>query len=131
MSLQDPIADMLTRINNAQRAGHLLVAMRTSAIKRNIASVLASEGYIESFADEGEGVSQLLVIKLKYYREKPVISEMKRISRPGLRVYRGVSDIPRVYNDLGITILSTNQGVMTGRAARKVRVGGEVLCSVF
>jgi small subunit ribosomal protein S8 len=130
MSMTDPIADMLTRIRNAQNAEKTSVAMPSSRLKAAIATVLKEEGYIDDFAvRENEG-KPVLDISLKYYAGEPVIEKIERISRPGLRVYKGCSDIPRVMNGLGIAIVSTPKGVMTDRKARATGVGGEVLCIV-
>jgi small subunit ribosomal protein S8 len=130
MSMTDPIADMLTRIRNAQGAERTSVAMPSSRLKVAIATVLKDEGYIDDFAvRENEG-KPVLDINLKYYAGEPVIEKIERISRPGLRVYKGCSDIPRVMNGLGIAIVSTPKGVMTDRKARATGLGGEVLCIV-
>lgn len=130
MSMTDPIADMLTRIRNAQLAQKSSVAMPASKLKAAIAAVLKDEGYIDDFAvRDAEGKSQL-DIALKYYAGRPVIERIERISRPGLRVYKGSGDLPRVMNGLGIAIVSTPKGVMTDRRARATNVGGEVLCIV-
>lgn len=130
MSMTDPVADMLTRIRNAQLAQKNSVAMPSSKLKVAIAAVLKDEGYIDDFAvRDAEGKSQL-DIALKYYAGRPVIERIERISRPGLRVYKGSSDLPRVMNGLGIAIVSTPKGVMTDRRARATNVGGEVLCIV-
>lgn len=132
MSMQDPLADMLTRIRNAQMAEHASVSMPSSKVKKAVATVLKDEGYIEDFRLEGEGnVKSSLVIKLKYFAGKPVIERLKRESRPGLRNYAGRDALPKVSGGLGVAIVSTNLGVMTGRAARSVGVGGEILCTVF
>jgi small subunit ribosomal protein S8 len=130
MSMSDPIADMLVRIRNAQLVGHTEVAMPASKLKASIAQVLKDEGYIEDFALRDEGVKKELRIGLKYYAGRPVIERLERVSKPGLRVYRGRNDIPRVLNGLGVAILSTSRGVMTDRKARADGVGGEVLCIV-
>ena len=130
MSMSDPIADMLTRIRNAQMVGHTEVAMPASRLKASIAKVLKDEGYIEDFALRDNGVKKELRIGLKYYASRPVIERLERVSKPGLRVYRGRDDIPRVMNGLGVAILSTSRGVMTDRKARADGVGGEVLCIV-
>ncbi len=130
MSMSDPIADMLTRIRNAQMVGHTEVAMPASRLKASIAQVLKQEGYIEDFALRESGVMKELRIALKYYAGRPVIERLERVSKPGLRVYRGRDDIPRVMNGLGVAILSTSRGVMTDRKARADGVGGEVLCIV-
>jgi small subunit ribosomal protein S8 len=134
MSMTDPIADMLVRIRNAQLVGHTEVAMPASKLKSAIAQVLKDEGYIEDFAirDKGgdESAKKELRIGLKYYAGRPVIERLERVSKPGLRVYRGRDDIPRIMNGLGVAILSTSRGVMTDRKARADGVGGEVLCIV-
>ncbi|MBL8385853.1 MAG: 30S ribosomal protein S8 [Burkholderiales bacterium] len=130
MSMSDPIADMLTRIRNAQSSEKGQVAMPSSKLKISIAKVLKDEGYIEDFAVRDEGGKSELTIALKYYAGKPVIDRIERISRPGLRIYRGKEDIPSVMNGLGVAILSTSRGVMTDRKARATGVGGEVLCVV-
>ena len=130
MSMSDPIADMLVRIRNAQLVGHTEVAMPASKIKASIAQVLKDEGYIEDFALRDEGQKKQLRIGLKYYAGRPVIERLERVSKPGLRVYRGRDDIPRIMNGLGVAILSTSRGVMTDRKARADGVGGEILCIV-
>jgi small subunit ribosomal protein S8 len=130
MSMSDPIADMLTRIRNAQQAEKALVAMPSSKLKTAIAKVLKDEGYVEDFRVREEAGKATLEIGLKYYAGRPVIERIERVSRPGLRVYKGCSDIPRVMNGLGVAIVSTPQGVMTDRKARAAKVGGEVLCIV-
>jgi small subunit ribosomal protein S8 len=128
--MSDPIADMVIRIRNAQMVGHVEVAMPASKLKASIAKVLKDEGYIEDFALRENGVKKELRIGLKYYAGKPVIERLERISKPGLRVYKGRDDIPKVMNGLGVAILSTSRGVMTDRKARADGVGGEVLCIV-
>jgi small subunit ribosomal protein S8 len=130
MSMSDPIADMLVRIRNAQLVGHAEVGMPASRLKASIAKVLKDEGYIEDFALNESGAHKELRIGLKYYAGKPVIERLERVSKPGLRVYKGHDDIPRVMNGLGVAILSTSRGVMTDRKARADGVGGEVLCIV-
>jgi small subunit ribosomal protein S8 len=128
--MTDPIADMLTRIRNAQQANKSEVTMPSSKVKVSIAKVLEEEGYISGFnvADiEGKAT---LSISLKYFEGKPVISQIKRESRPGLRVYKSASDLPRVIGGLGVAIISTSKGVMADRKARALGQGGEVLCSV-
>ncbi len=130
MSMTDPVADMLTRIRNAQTAGHAEVSMPCSKLKISIAQVLKDEGYVEEFAVRGEGKSRELRVGLKYYAGRPVIERLERISKPGLRVYRGRHDIPRIMNGLGVAIVSTSHGVMTDRKARADGVGGEILCYV-
>jgi small subunit ribosomal protein S8 len=130
MSMTDPIADMLTRIRNGLHARKPDVSMPSSKVKISIAKVLKDEGYIDDFAvRDAEGKNQL-DIALKYYAGRPVIERIERISRPGLRVYKGSGDLPRVMNGLGIAIVSTPKGVMTDRKARASNIGGEVLCFV-
>lgn len=130
MSMTDPISDMLTRIRNGQRAEKTQVAMPSSKLKQAIAQVLQDEGYIESFGiAEVDGKPQLTVV-LKYYLGQPVIERLERVSKPGLRIYRGKSDIPHIVGGLGISIVSTSRGVMSDRAARAAGHGGEVLCTV-
>ena len=130
MTMSDPIADMLTRIRNAQRSEKQLVAIPASRMKASIAQVLKDEGYIEDFAVRENAGKPLLEISLKYYAGKPVIEKIERVSRPGLRIYRGKAEIPNVMNGLGVAIVSTSKGVMTDRRARGLGVGGEVLCIV-
>ena len=130
MSMTDPIADMLTRIRNAQMVGQLDVGMPCSKLKMSIAQVLKDEGYIEDFALRENGAKKELAIGLKYYAGRPVIERLERVSKPGLRVYKGRDDIPRVMNGLGVAIVSTSRGVMTDRKARADGLGGEVLCIV-
>lgn len=130
MSMTDPISDMLTRIRNGQRADKTEVAMPASKLKSAIAHVLRDEGYIEDFGvSEIDGKPQI-TIKLKYFQGAPVIERLERVSKPGLRIYRGKTAIPRVVGGLGIAIVSTSHGVMTDRAAREAGHGGEVLCTV-
>jgi small subunit ribosomal protein S8 len=132
--MHDPIADMLTRIRNAQLVGHSEVSMPASRLKGAIAKVLKDEGYIEDFAMRDQsgasGAKKELAIALKYYAGRPVIERLERVSKPGLRVYKGRNDIPRVLNGLGVAIVSTSRGVMTDRKARADGLGGEVLCIV-
>jgi small subunit ribosomal protein S8 len=130
MSMSDPIADMLTRIRNAQLAEKLSVAMPSSRVKASIAQVLKDEGYIDEFKVRDEDGKSTLEIALKYYAGAPVIEKIERVSRPGLRIYKGRDDIPKVMNGLGIAIVSTSRGVMTDRKARATGIGGEVLCIV-
>jgi small subunit ribosomal protein S8 len=130
MSMSDPIADMLTRIRNAQATEKVSVAIPASKVKTAIAKVLKDEGYIEDFANRNVDGKDVLEIGLKYYAGKPVIEKIERVSRPGLRIYKGRDDIPRVMNGLGVAIVSTSRGVMTDRRARETGVGGEVLCIV-
>ena len=130
MSMSDPIADMLTRIRNAQSVDKAVVTMPSSKIKVAIAQVLKDEGYIDGFAVKAEGSKTELEIALKYYAGRPVIERIERVSRPGLRVYKGRDAIPQVMNGLGVAIVTTPKGVMTDRKARATGVGGEVLCYV-
>jgi small subunit ribosomal protein S8 len=130
MSMSDPVADMLTRIRNAQLSEKQAVAIPASKLKAAIAKVLKDEGYIEDFAVRQNEGKPLLEISLKYYAGRPVIEKIERISRPGLRMYKPSRDIPNVMNGLGIAIVSTSKGVMTDRKARGLGVGGEVLCIV-
>ena len=130
MSMSDPIADMLTRIRNAQMVEKATVTMPASKVKAAIAQVLKDEGYIDDFAVKTEGAKAELNIALKYYAGRPVIERLERVSKPGLRVYRGRNDIPQVMNGLGVAIVSTPKGVMTDRKARATGVGGEVICYV-
>lgn len=130
MSMTDPVADMLTRIRNGQMAEKLSVSMPSSKLKVAIAKVLKDEGYIDDFAVRENGAKPELDIALKYYAGHPVIERIERVSKPGLRVYRGKDDLPRVMNGLGVAIVSTPKGVMTDRRARAGNMGGEVLCIV-
>jgi small subunit ribosomal protein S8 len=130
MSMSDPIADMLTRIRNAQAVDKAVVTMPSSKLKVAIAQVLKDEGYIDGFAVRSEGVKSELEIALKYYAGRPVIERIERVSRPGLRIYKGRDAIPQVMNGLGVAIVTTPKGVMTDRKARQTGVGGEVLCFV-
>lgn len=130
MSMQDPISDMLTRIRNAQMRSKIDVRIPWSKIKEAIAKVLQEEGYIVDFKLEGEGVEKVVVVELKYFEGRGVIEMLKRVSRPGLRVYKGVAELPKVKHGLGEAIISTAKGVMTARAAKKVNLGGEILCYV-
>ncbi len=130
MSMSDPIADMLTRIRNGQSADKVSVLMPFSKFKASIAQVLKDEGYIKDFSVEGEGVKKNLSIELKYYMGKPVIDKVKKISRPGLRIYKSAEELPRVIGGLGIAIISTSKGVMTDKTARENGQGGEVICTV-
>lgn len=129
MSMSDPIADMLTRIRNAQIVEKTAVTMPSSKLKVAIAQVLKDEGYIDGFAIKGDKKSEL-EIALKYYAGRPVIEHIERVSRPGLRIYRGRHEIPNVMNGLGVAIVTTPKGVMTDRKARQAGIGGEVLCYV-
>ncbi|MGH8494020.1 MAG: 30S ribosomal protein S8 [Moraxellaceae bacterium] len=129
MSMQDTVADMLTRIRNAQRANKSAVSMPASKLKLAIAKLLLDEGYITTAEVEGDKKAQLN-IGLKYYEGKPVIEEIQRVSRPGLRIYKGATELPKVKQGLGILIVSTNKGIMTDRAARAAGLGGEVIALV-
>ena len=129
MSMQDPIADMLTRIRNGQAANKVAISMPSSKLKVAIANVLASEGYIES-VKVLEGVKPELEITLKYFQGKPVVESIQRISRPGLRIYKRKDELPKVMGGLGIAVVSTSKGVMTDRAARQAGLGGEIICYV-
>jgi small subunit ribosomal protein S8 len=128
--MSDPIADMLTRIRNAQSVNKLTVSMPASKLKGAIANVLKDEGYIEDFAVQANDGKPVLNISLKYYAGRPVIEKIERVSKPGLRVYKGSQNIPKVMNGLGVTIVSTSKGVMTDRKAQAAGIGGEVLCVV-
>lgn len=130
MSMTDPIADMLTRIRNAQRAEKISVRLPSSRVKRSIAEVLKDEGYIEAFAEQNVGVKPVLEITLKYHAGEPVIERLERASKPGLRYYVGKDKLPRVSGGLGIAIVSTSKGIMSERAARQAGLGGEVICIV-
>ena len=130
MSMSDPIADMLTRIRNAQTVNKTTVAMPSSKLKVASARVLKDEGYIENYAVAEDAGKATLSIELKYYAGRPVIERIERVSRPGLRVYKGKTEIPTVMNGLGVTIVSTPKGVMTDRKARATGTGGEILCYV-
>ena len=130
MSMSDPIADMLTRIRNAQMVQKVSVVMPASKLKTAIAEVLKAEGYIDNFAVRDAQSKPQLEIALKYYAGKPVIEHIERVSRPGLRIYKGRHEIPSVMNGLGVAIVTTPKGVMTDRKARQAGIGGEVLCYV-
>lgn len=129
MSMQDPIADLLTRIRNGQAAGKVSVSMPSSKQKVAIANLLLKEGYIASVKESGD-VKKILEIGLKYYEGKPVVEMIQRVSRPGLRIYKKCRDLPKIMNGLGIAVISTSKGLMTDRAARKDGLGGEVICYV-
>ena len=131
MNISDPIADMLTRVRNASRARHSDVVIPASRTKREIARILKDEGFIEDFAEARDGSRGELVLRLKYVGKVPVLSGLKRVSKPGLRVYASKTDIPRVLGGLGVVIVSTSQGIMTGAQARKAQLGGEVLAYVW
>lgn len=129
--MTDPISDMLARIRNAQTANKVTVRIPASGIKTAIAKVLKEEGYIDAYSSaDNEGTKPVLEVKLKYHQGHPVISNLKRVSRPGLRIYSSVDELPSVLGGLGIAIISTSKGIMTDRAARKAGVGGEVICAV-
>lgn len=130
MSMSDPIADLLTRIRNAQMVAKTTVSVSSSKVKVAIAQVLKDEGYIDGFKVSTEGGKSELEIALKYYAGRPVIERIERVSRPGLRVYKGHGAIPQVMNGLGVAIVTTPKGVMTDRKARSVGLGGEILCYV-
>ncbi len=130
MTMQDPIADLLTRVRNAQMAGHVVVKMPNSKGKRAILDVLQSEGFILGYSVSDE-VKSSITVDLKYHNGSPVIEEISRVSRPGLRIYKESNDIPKVRGGLGVAIVSTNKGVMTDKNARSQGIGGEVLCTVF
>ncbi len=130
MSMSDPIADMLTRIRNGQSAGKKFIKQPSSKVKLSIAKVLKDEGYITDFRAETIGNHSEMTIDLKYYKGTPVIEEIKRISRPGLRIYKSKDELPKVLGGLGIAIVSTSSGVMTDRAARTQGHGGEIICTV-
>ena len=132
MVMTDPIADMLTRIRNANNAGHVNVEIPASNIKKSIAEILLQEGYIKNFDVKNDGKQGILTVNLKYLDDKQkVIRGIKRISKPGLRIYANKDELPRVLNGLGIAIISTSNGIMTDKAARKNGVGGEVICYVW
>lgn len=132
MVMTDPIADMLTRIRNANNAGHTNVEIPSSNIKKSIAEILLQEGYIKAFDIKDDGKQGTLTVNLKYFDDKQrVIKGIKRISKPGLRIYANKDELPRVLNGLGIAIISTSNGIMTDKAARKNGVGGEVICYVW
>jgi small subunit ribosomal protein S8 len=130
MSMSDPIADMLTRIRNAQAVEKQTVVMPSSKVKVAIAAVLKDEGYIDDFSVKQNGAKSELSVQLKYYAGRPVIERLERVSKPGLRIYKGSESIPLVLNGLGVAIVSTSRGLMTDRKARATGVGGEVLCYV-
>lgn len=130
MSMTDPIADMLTRIRNGQKARKVSVSMPASTAKEAVAAVLENEGYIVGYSSEGEGAKKQLSVELKYFDGVPVIERIERTSSPGLRIYRGKEDLPKVLGGLGIAIVSTSAGVMSDRQAREKGIGGEVLCVV-
>lgn len=130
MSMTDPISDMLTRIRNGQTARKVSVSMPASKAKEAVAKVLQDEGYITGFAVDGDGAAKELTVELKYFEGTPVIEKIQRASRPGLRVYRGKDELPKVLGGLGVAIVSTSAGVMSDRQAREKGIGGEVICVV-
>ena len=130
MTMTDPISDLLTRIRNGQKARKLSVAMPASNVKEAVARVLKDEGYITDYSTEGDGAAKTLTVELKYFEGVPVIERLERASRPGLRIYRGREELPKVQGGLGVAIVSTSAGVMSDRQARERGVGGEVLCIV-
>jgi small subunit ribosomal protein S8 len=130
MSMTDPIADLLTRIRNAQQARKQEVTMAASKVKMAVVSVLKDEGYVTDFRLENDGGKALLTVALKYFEGKPVIDRLERVSRPGLRIYRGKDELPKVLGGMGTVIVSTPKGVMTDKQARSIGQGGEVLCIV-
>ncbi|MEL6449507.1 MAG: 30S ribosomal protein S8 [Pseudomonadota bacterium] len=130
MSMSDPIADMLTRIRNAQKARKTSVSMPSSNAKVAIAAVLRDEGYVGDFNVDQDGAKSELTVELRYHEGEPVIEKLKRVSKPGLRIYRGAGDLPKVLGGLGVAIVSTSSGVMSDRKAREQGVGGEVICYV-
>ena len=130
MSMTDPISDMLTRIRNGQKARKVSVSMPASNVKISVAGVLKDEGYIADFESSGEGAEKTLSVELKYFEGTPVIEKVERVSKPGLRIYRGKDDLPKVLGGLGIAIVSTSAGVMSDRQAREQGIGGEVICVV-
>ena len=129
MSMEDPFADLLTRIRNGQAAGKVAVSMPSSKQKLAIANLLKAEGYVSNVTVTGD-VKKVLEIELKYYQGKPVVEMIKRVSRPGLRIYKSCTELPKIMNGLGIAVISTSKGIMTDRAARKSGIGGEVVCYV-
>jgi small subunit ribosomal protein S8 len=130
MSMQDTLADMFTRIRNGQMAEKVAVTMPSSKMKVSLAEVLKQEGFITDFSVDSE-VKPTLTVELKYFEGKPVIEKIKRVSRPGLRIYKNADELPKVSNGLGVALISTSKGVMTDRSAREAGIGGEVICTVF
>ncbi|MBE0492745.1 MAG: 30S ribosomal protein S8 [Thiomicrospira sp.] len=130
MSMSDPIADMLTRIRNGQLAGHAKVSMPSSKVKASLAKLLVDEGYVSSFDVKDTDGKSILSVDLKYYQGKPVIEMLKRVSRPGLRVYKNKDELPKVIGGLGVAVVSTSKGIMSDRDARMQGVGGEIICYV-
>lgn len=130
MSMSDPIADMLTRIRNGQQASKSSVSFPASKLKKSVLEVLVGEGYVAGFSDSEVDGKPSITVELKYYQGKPVISKIKRVSRPGLRIFKGKDEMPEVLGGLGVAIVSTSKGVMSGTAAKAAGFGGEVICSV-
>ena len=130
MSMTDPIADMLTRIRNGQKARKVSVTMPSSTAKLAVAKVLKDEGYVTDFSEIADGAKKELTVELKYFEGKAVIEQVKRVSKPGLRIYRSMDDLPKVLGGLGVAIVSTSAGVMSDRQAREKGIGGEVLCII-
>lgn len=130
MSMTDPIADMLTRIRNGQKARKVSVSMPASNVKTAVAKVLKDEGYITDFSTDGEAAGKSLTVELKYFEGVPVIENIQRASKPGLRIYRGKDDLPKVLGGLGVAIVSTSAGVMSDARAREKGIGGELICIV-
>jgi len=130
MSMQDTLADMFTRIRNGQMAEKVAVTMPSSKMKVSLAEVLKQEGFITDFSVDSE-IKPTLTVELKYFEGKPVIEKIKRVSRPGLRIYKNADELPKVSNGLGVALISTSKGVMTDRSAREAGIGGEVICTVF
>jgi len=132
MSMQDPIADMLTRIRNAQAVNETKISLPSSRLKKSMLKILQQEGYINNFdvVDDSENNKSTISVELRYYNGKPVINKIKRISKPSLRVYKGAAEMPTVASGMGVVIVSTSEGVMTGSAAKSMKLGGEILCSV-
>lgn len=130
MSMQDPIADMLTRIRNALQAKHKQVALPSSKLKVAVAKVLTEEGYLLAYKVEGDA-KPTLILDLKYYQNRPVIERINRVSKPGFRIYRGCDEMPQSLDGLGVVVVSTSKGVMSDKEARKARLGGEILCEVW
>lgn len=131
MSMQDPIADLLTRIRNGQMAEKQTVTMPSSNMKVAIVKILADEGYVASYSLQEDGAKTQLTVELKYYQGKPVIETIERVSRPSLRIYKAAKDLPKVSAGLGVAIISTSKGLMSDKAAREQGIGGEVICNVF
>jgi small subunit ribosomal protein S8 len=131
MSLNDPIADMLTRIRNASRAGHATVSFQGSRLKKDILEILKSEGFIEEYSEKNNNGKSDIEVKLKYFNKKSVITQVERVSKPGLRYYIKAKDLFPIRNNIGISVVSTPKGVMTGGKAKRMNVGGEVICRVW